>query len=171
MSYYITNGDYFIRINPNGGIKKTTEQNAATAFPTGEDAERAIKKAPAKTKGYQAIPMQSPALGKSVDVEDEERDPLKRKKLAPSLRKVVYAKDEGRCYLCGEKVAEDAFEIEHKIPVAKGGTNNLSNLYVACHICNTMKNSMLFEEFMQKVTMIAKHQTNVDNQKNILVVA
>ena len=79
MAYYITNGAYFIRINQNGGIKKTAEQTDATKFISGEDAEMIIKMAPAKTKGYQVISMnQSDETLKSESHKNEEL--LKRKK-------------------------------------------------------------------------------------------
>lgn len=157
MAYYITNGFYFITLGPTGAIKKTTGQEEASSFTLSIDAEEIIKKAPAKTKGYSIIPMDE-SSGEDNEAAESSGSTGKRKKLTPSMRKVVYAKDHGRCYICGKVVDPDSFEVEHKVPVAKGGTNDLNNLYVACHICNTMKNSMIFEDFMQKISEIASYQ-------------
>ena len=52
----------------------------------------------------------------------------------------------------------DSFEIEHKIPLAKGGTNDFENLFCSCHCCNTMKNSIYPHELMEKVTQIFMYQ-------------
>lgn len=157
MAYYITNGFYFITLGPTGAIKKTAGQEEASSFTLSIDAEEVMKKAPAKTKGYSIIPMDE-SYGKDNEVAESSESSGKRKKLTPSMRKIVYAKDHGCCYICGKMVNPDSFEVEHKVPVAKGGTNDLDNLYVACHICNTMKNSMIFEDFMQKISEIASYQ-------------
>lgn len=152
MSFYITNGYYFIALKANGAIRKVSGEEDAYAPLSKEEAERILKKAPAKTKGYYIVPM------KDKESELSKSGSGQRKKISSAVRKIVYAKDQGRCYLCGNPVDEETFEVEHKVPVAKGGTNNLDNMYVACHECNTMKNSMFFDDFMQKITEIVRFQ-------------
>ena len=39
------------------------------------------------------------------------------------------------------------FEVEHIIPVSRGGTNRISNLAWSCHICNQEKGNMTAEEY------------------------
>ena len=39
------------------------------------------------------------------------------------------------------------FEVEHIIPVSRGGTNRISNLAWSCHVCNQEKGSMTAEEY------------------------
>lgn len=152
MSFYITNGYYFITLKSNGAIRKVSGEEGAYAPLSKEEAERILKEAPAKTKGYYIVPVKNNDAWRESSVNGQ------RKKVTSAVRKIVYAKDQGRCYLCGKPVDEEAFEVEHKIPVAKGGTNNLDNMYVACHECNTMKNSMFFDDFMQKITEIVRFQ-------------
>jgi len=57
----------------------------------------------------------------------------------------LYRQQEGRCYYCG--VTLDAYEIEHKTPIARGGTHWPANLAVACVPCNRSKGVRTEEEF------------------------
>ncbi|GAI55304.1 unnamed protein product, partial [marine sediment metagenome] len=41
------------------------------------------------------------------------------------------------------------FQIDHKIPISKGGTYDLSNLRVVCQKCNAQKGNMLTLELIQ----------------------
>lgn len=54
------------------------------------------------------------------------------------------------CYYCGEK----AENVDHFVPRAKGGSNELSNKVPACSPCNSMKGNMLFEEFVARIERI-----------------
>jgi len=47
----------------------------------------------------------------------------------------------GRCEYCDapEEVFNFAFEVEHIIPSAGGGSGKLENLALACHACNRYK--------------------------------
>jgi hypothetical protein len=62
----------------------------------------------------------------------------------------IYNRTSGRCHICHKKLAlinygavgaRAAWEIEHSIPQAKGGTDHLNNLYPACISCNRSKGS------------------------------
>jgi RNA-directed DNA polymerase len=49
-------------------------------------------------------------------------------------------RDGGRCYLCGQGIdSEDPFEIEHRVPRAAGGSDDLDNLGLAHRSCNRGK--------------------------------
>jgi len=62
-----------------------------------------------------------------------------------SLRQEVFKLYGFKCYYCGaEKVK---FEIDHMIPVSKGGLDVLSNLVVACFKCNRKKGKRTAEEY------------------------
>lgn len=43
------------------------------------------------------------------------------------------------CYICGEHLPFEDIEVEHVIPKAKGGTNDISNLMPAHRRCNCLK--------------------------------
>jgi 5-methylcytosine-specific restriction protein A len=52
-----------------------------------------------------------------------------------TLRRAVYRRQDGRCALCGWPLGE-RWEVDHIVPVARGGTSDLSNLralHQACH--------------------------------------
>ena len=91
----------------------------------------------------------------------------KRKLFSRKERMQIYRKTKGYCYLCGEFLDFDNFEIEHKIPLTKGGTNDFKNLFPACHYCNTMKNSIYSQELIKKVTQIFMYQMEIKNRKSL----
>lgn len=50
------------------------------------------------------------------------------------------------CAYCGE-CAGEALEVEHLVPVARGGGNEIQNLALACRACNRRKNTKTASEF------------------------
>lgn len=65
----------------------------------------------------------------------EGRQPIPRK-----LRHKVFERDGYRCRECGASVDDGAtLEIDHIVPVAKGGKNDIDNLQTLCKKCNRMK--------------------------------
>lgn len=60
----------------------------------------------------------------------------------PVVDKKVFDRDKWRCYLCNIKVqkndiyANDAAEIDHIVPVSKGGVHTYSNVRCICRRCN-----------------------------------
>lgn len=62
----------------------------------------------------------------------------------------IFGKTNGQCHICrtplsfnnyGKSDARKAWEVEHSVPRAKGGTDHLNNLYAACVPCNRSKGS------------------------------
>lgn len=51
---------------------------------------------------------------------------------------------QGRCAYCG---AKEKLEVEHKIPLSRGGTNDISNIVPACRRCNRRKRAKTDVEF------------------------
>jgi hypothetical protein len=47
-----------------------------------------------------------------------------------------------RCTYCGKRPAASELEVDHVVPVAKGGTNDPRNLVVSCSDCNLGKSSV-----------------------------
>jgi len=65
-----------------------------------------------------------------------------------ATRRTVFEKSNWLCHLCwqpmaysnyGNHGARGAWEIDHSIPVARGGTDHLNNLYAAHTTCNRSK--------------------------------
>jgi len=63
-----------------------------------------------------------------------------RSSISPSLRFDILCRDNRRCRICGA-TADDGvrLEIDHIVPVAKGGTDDMSNLWTLCFECNRGK--------------------------------
>lgn len=68
---------------------------------------------------------------------------MTRHKIAARKRFLVFKMDRYRCQLCGASASDPRVELEidHKIPRAKGGTDDLENLWVLCRPCNNGKTS------------------------------
>ena len=64
------------------------------------------------------------------------------------VREYLLEKWHRKCAYCG---AEDVpLQVEHIHPKAKGGTNRISNLSLACEPCNTKKGTMDIKAFLSK---------------------
>ena len=63
----------------------------------------------------------------------------KRKNLSKSVRFEVFKKDSFKCQYCGKSAPDVVLEVDHIIPVSKGGDNDISNLITACFDCNRGK--------------------------------
>jgi len=61
--------------------------------------------------------------------------------LSPKVRWQVIARDSFTCQYCGRRPPDVCLEVDHKISVAKGGTNEIENLITACSECNGGKGS------------------------------
>ena len=72
---------------------------------------------------------------KLVHLKTEVR-PANRNHLSASKRKRVLLRDKGRCVKCGSR---ENLEIDHVVPLARGGSNRLENLQLLCRSCNRRK--------------------------------
>lgn len=59
------------------------------------------------------------------------------------LRRAVFERDNYTCQYCGRSCEEAELEIEHIIPVSKGGNNDIRNLATACRACNRSKGARI----------------------------
>ena len=53
----------------------------------------------------------------------------------------------GECVFCGSK---ENITIDHLIPISKGGSNEINNLFPACRSCNSSKNASDWLEWYRK---------------------
>lgn len=56
----------------------------------------------------------------------------------------------GKCWWCGKKFGQ-TYHIDHRIPLAQGGTNFVSNLVLSCVHCNTSKGAKLPQDFVGRL--------------------
>lgn len=68
-------------------------------------------------------------------------------KLWKQISKTIFERDHYKCKYCGQVGGK--LEVDHIIPISKGGTNSLSNLTTSCRKCNRQKKDMLVEEFLK----------------------
>mgnify|MGYP001179712174 FL=1 len=59
------------------------------------------------------------------------------------LRFEVFKRDNFTCRYCGRKTPEVILEVDHVIPVSKGGTDDFENLVTSCFECNRGKGKEL----------------------------
>jgi 5-methylcytosine-specific restriction endonuclease McrA len=60
----------------------------------------------------------------------------------------------GICHYCGKKFNPVDLTMDHKIPLARGGTSEKSNLVPACKECNNRKKYLLpleWEEYLDRL--------------------
>lgn len=65
--------------------------------------------------------------------------PMKRKSTGKRLRFSIFARDNFTCRYCGRQSDSVELQIDHIIPICKGGTNDESNLVTSCVPCNQGK--------------------------------
>ena len=65
----------------------------------------------------------------------------KRKGLSQTIRFEVFKRDAFKCQYCGKPAPEVTLEVDHIIPVSKGGNNDLINLITSCRDCNAGKSN------------------------------
>lgn len=72
---------------------------------------------------------------------------IKISKIEPINSKILFEKDNWTCRMCGTKVqkfniyANDAAEVDHIIPISRGGTHTWDNVQTLCKICNVKKSN------------------------------
>ena len=72
------------------------------------------------------------------EVEDEDR--FDRKPIPPAVRREVWRRDERKCVQCG---SQRNLELDHIIPVSKGGSNTARNIQLLCQDCNRTKSDKI----------------------------
>lgn len=77
-----------------------------------------------------------------------------RRKSPSRRRRNVFEKSGGRCHYCGTALTLDGrWHVEHMLPRALMGTDEISNLVAACVACNLEKSDRTALEYMaQKVS-------------------
>lgn len=54
------------------------------------------------------------------------------------------------CYLCGKPIAFGADNLEHKIPICRGGTHTLDNMDITHALCNLSKGRKTYQECIEQ---------------------
>ena len=70
----------------------------------------------------------------------------KRKSLSKAVRFEVFKRDSFRCQYCGRSAPDVILEVDHIVPVAEGGKNDLLNLVTSCRDCNRGKSAKMLTD-------------------------
>lgn len=62
-------------------------------------------------------------------------------------RMKVLARSKYHCHYCGERLDRHTFQVDHRIPKDRGGTDELENLVASCQSCNASKGNRNDAEF------------------------
>ena len=73
--------------------------------------------------------------------------PTERKTWSKGLKQQLMRQQHNTCVYCGYRRTAPSFDIDHIIPVVRGGSNDQSNLQVICRPCNQRKGLQTDEEF------------------------
>lgn len=65
----------------------------------------------------------------------------KRVAIPKSVRFEVFKRDKFTCQYCGESAPNVILEVDHIIPISKGGGNDIMNLVTSCRDCNRGKSA------------------------------
>lgn len=68
---------------------------------------------------------------------------VSRSAISPKLRFEVLRRDKFVCQYCGACGPDVELEVDHVIPVSRGGTDEMSNLKTTCFNCNRGKGDMV----------------------------
>lgn len=91
----------------------------------------------------------------------------KRKTIPQSIRFEVFKRDLFTCQYCGLKAPDIILEIDHIIPVSKGGDNSIENLVTACRQCNGGKSNKKLSE-LSEVEKSRRQLEELQEKKNMV---
>lgn len=72
----------------------------------------------------------------------------KRKPIPPKLRFRILARDNFTCQYCGNRPSHSKLQVDHIIPVSKGGVNEEWNYVTSCTVCNIGKGDNLLQDLL-----------------------
>ena len=71
--------------------------------------------------------------------------------------KRLYDQQGGRCFYCGKELNGD-YDLDHKTPRGRGGTDWPENLCCACEQCRCLKRNKTAEEFLEYLTNLRRRR-------------
>ena len=60
------------------------------------------------------------------------------------------------CYYCEKIIPDNEVEVDHKIPVSRGGTSQVKNLVLSCRHCNRSKYNLTDYEYYDHIIKLAE---------------
>lgn len=97
---------------------------------------------------------------------------MDRKPLSKRVRFGVFKRDSFCCQYCGSHPPSVVLEVDHIIPISKGGNNNIDNLITSCFECNRGKSNIelseLPEKTQEKVILIKERELQYNEYQKLL---
>ena len=81
--------------------------------------------------------------------------PTKRITFPTGTKQRLFQNQNRRCVICGRRRLAKNLQIDHIVPVVRGGTNDFWNLQLACAPCNQRKGIQTNQEFYERYRRIA----------------
>lgn len=138
-------GVRFMVLDPRAGAVLSVAQDKRDALSA---ARRLLRAAEALGQRSQGVPVEPaplwpeeamPALGSAGA----------KLRAVPRRRRAVFERSGGRCHYCGQVLTLDGrWNVEHMLPRALDGGDELDNLVAACSSCNLSKGDRTALEFM-----------------------
>ena len=76
--------------------------------------------------------------------------PTLRRPFEPGQKEALFRRQGGRCMYCGAERDIREFQIDHMVPVVRGGPHEMTNFQLLCGPCNNRKRDYTDEEFRQR---------------------
>ncbi len=72
-----------------------------------------------------------------------------------ALGKILLARQDDCCHYCGVGITfyrkkPNSLEIDHRVPISRGGSDDIANLVATCRPCNSLKANLTDDEFKGK---------------------
>lgn len=95
----------------------------------------------------------------------------KRKPLSKKIRYEVLKRDSFTCQYCGQMAPEVILEVDHIIPVAEGGDDEIFNLITSCRDCNRGKGRVQLDDntTINKQKQMLKDSNEIREQVEMMV--
>lgn len=170
MAIIIRNSDgWHIKLDANGKILKVKEITEAKDFGTLGEAIDFIRFNPSKIKHYYIYDTYTHRVCWGKDrVEKSHREIIRRKRYPRQVKKLLYDKANKCCQLCGRKLLFKDITLDHIIPLAQGGKDEVENLQIACVVCNRTKDMYLPDEFADRVFDTFCYQMNMKHGNKLV---
>jgi 5-methylcytosine-specific restriction endonuclease McrA len=95
-----------------------------------------------------------------------------RKTFSKAFRKKIFERDNYECQFCFKNLIDKEAErvIDHKIPLSKGGSNTIANLWLLCDDCDKRKKDDVYDylanEYIKGRLRYLKNKKNNSNGEN-----
>lgn len=82
----------------------------------------------------------------------------KRETITKKLRFEIFKRDSFTCQYCGASAPQVVLNLDHIVPVAKGGTSDILNLVTSCFDCNSGKR----DRELSDTSVVTKQKVQLD---------